>query len=150
SLPRLHGRTAARDRESRYREPLPADVGRHLRGAAGGGRLRPPARFHSRPSVKALPLSKHRAWQFIADGVLIGAAWWLTFFLLFDQSVPRYYQHLLSWRVITVVIALKLATFVVFGFYNRWWRYVSTRDMWGAARGVTAACVITDLVLYAF
>ena len=31
------------------------------------------------------------------------------------------------------------ATFVLFGFYNRWWRYVSTRDMWGAARGVTVA-----------
>ena len=27
----------------------------------------------------------------------------------------------------------------LFGFYNRWWRYVSTRDMWGAARGVLAA-----------
>ena len=25
----------------------------------------------------------------------------------------------------------------LFGFYNRWWRYVSTRDMWGVARGVT-------------
>ncbi len=40
--------------------------------------------------------------------------------------------------------------FVLFGFYNRWWRYVSTRDMWGAARGVTAACAVTYLVLYAF
>ena len=29
----------------------------------------------------------------------------------------------------------------LFGFYNRWWRYVSTRDMWGAARGVTVACL---------
>ena len=42
------------------------------------------------------------------------------------------------------------ATFVLFGFYNRWWRYVSTRDMWGAARGVTVASLLTDLVLYAF
>ena len=25
--------------------------------------------------------------------------------------------------------------FVLSGFYNRWWRYVSTRDMWGAAAG---------------
>ncbi len=42
------------------------------------------------------------------------------------------------------------SAFVVFGFYNRWWRYVSTRDMWGAARGVTAGSLIAYLVLYAF
>ena len=47
-------------------------------------------------------------------------------------------------------MALKLSTFVLFGFYNRWWRYVSTRDMWGAARGVTVASALTYLVLYAF
>ncbi|HEY4348571.1 MAG TPA: nucleoside-diphosphate sugar epimerase/dehydratase [Gaiellaceae bacterium] len=98
----------------------------------------------------AFPVNRHRVWQFVADAVLITAAWWLTFFLLFNESVPRYYRHLLSWQVFAVVIGLKLAVFIVFGFYNRWWRYVSTRDMWGAARGVTAACLITDLMLYAF
>src|SRR5213080_2199384 len=49
---------------------------------------------------------------------------------------------------ILVVVAIKLAIFIAFGFYNRWWRYVSTRDMWGAARGVTAACIVADLVVY--
>ena len=33
--------------------------------------------------------------------------------------------------------------FVLSGFYNRWWRYVSTRDMWGAARGVIVASALT-------
>jgi len=46
------------------------------------------------------------------------------------------------------VIAINLCVFIVLGFYNRWWRYVSTRDMWGAARGVTAACIVSDLVVY--
>jgi FlaA1/EpsC-like NDP-sugar epimerase len=100
--------------------------------------------------VIAFPVNRHRLWQFAADALLIAGAWWLTFFLLFDHTVPRYYRHLLSWRVFAVVIVLKLAVFVLFGFYNRWWRYVSTRDMWGAARGVTAACLVTDLMLYAF
>jgi FlaA1/EpsC-like NDP-sugar epimerase len=35
---------------------------------------------------------------------------------------------------------------VAFGFYNRWWRYVSTRDMWGGVRGVVLAVVATFLV----
>jgi FlaA1/EpsC-like NDP-sugar epimerase len=39
-----------------------------------------------------------------------------------------------------------LPVFVAFGFYNRWWRYVSTRDMWGAARGVSAAVIAAFLV----
>ncbi len=96
------------------------------------------------------PVNRHRVWQLVFDAVLIVAAWRLTFFLRFDKSTPIFYRHLLDWQVIALIVAIKLATFVVFGFYNRWWRYVSTRDMWGAARGVTVGCAITYLVLYAF
>jgi FlaA1/EpsC-like NDP-sugar epimerase len=97
-----------------------------------------------------LPVNRHRAWQLVFDAVLIVAAWRLTFFLRFDKATPVFYRHLLDWQVVTVVVAIKLATFVLSGFYNRWWRYVSTRDMWGAARGVTVASALTYLVLYAF
>jgi FlaA1/EpsC-like NDP-sugar epimerase len=97
-----------------------------------------------------LPVNRHRIWQLVFDAVLIAAAWRLTFFLRFDKSVPVYYRHLLDWRVVALVVGIQLAAFVVFGFYNRWWRYVSTRDMWGAARGVTAGSLIAYLVLYAF
>jgi FlaA1/EpsC-like NDP-sugar epimerase len=100
--------------------------------------------------VISLPITRHRVWQLIADGVLVVAAWRLAFFLRFDTTVPVYYRHLLSWRVVLLVVLINLTVFVLFGFYNRWWRYVSTRDMWGAARGVTVACGITYLVLYAF
>jgi FlaA1/EpsC-like NDP-sugar epimerase len=97
-----------------------------------------------------LPVNRHRVWQLVFDAVLIVAAWRLTFFLRFDQTTPSYYRHLLDWQVVALVVGLKLATFVLFGFYNRWWRYVSTRDMWGAARGVTVASALAYLVLYAF
>ncbi len=96
------------------------------------------------------PVNRHRVWQLAFDAVLVAAAWRLTFFLRFDKSVPIYYRHLLGWRVIALVVGIQLAAFVLFGFYNRWWRYVSTRDMWGAARGVTAGSLIAYLVLYAF
>ena len=96
------------------------------------------------------PVNRHRVWQLVFDAVLIVAAWRLTFFLRFDKTTPVFYRHLLDWQVVALVVAIKLATFVLFGFYNRWWRYVSTRDMWGAARGVTVASALTYLVLYAF
>ena len=85
------------------------------------------------------PVNRHRVWQLVVDAVLIVAAWRLTFFLRFDKTTPVFYRHLLDWQVVALVVAIKLAIFVLFGFYNRWWRYVSTRDMWGAARGVTVA-----------
>jgi FlaA1/EpsC-like NDP-sugar epimerase len=98
--------------------------------------------------VISVPVNRHRLWQLAADALLIAAAWRLTFFLRFDQTVPPYYRHLLSWKVFALVVAIKLAVFVLFGFYNRWWRYVSTRDMWGAARGVTVASLVSSLVVY--
>jgi FlaA1/EpsC-like NDP-sugar epimerase len=100
--------------------------------------------------VIALPVTRHRLWQLLGDAALIVLAWRLTFFLLFDQDVPRFYRHFLSWQVVAVVLAINLVTFIVCGFYARWWRYVSTRDMWGVARGVTIGSLVTYLVLYAF
>jgi FlaA1/EpsC-like NDP-sugar epimerase len=100
--------------------------------------------------VISLPVNRRRLWQLVFDGLLIAAAWRLAYYLRFDKATPRYYQHLLSWEVFAVVVAVKLAVFVLSGFYNRWWRYVSTRDMWGAFRGVTVATLLADLILYAF
>ena len=94
-----------------------------------------------------IPINRHRVWNLAADAGLVAAAWYLAFELRFDHGVPVYYQTLLE-RTILVVVGIKLVVFVFFGFYNRWWRYVSTRDMWGAARGVVVASVIADLTVY--
>ncbi len=94
-------------------------------------------------------LNRHRLWQVAADGVFVAAAWYLAFFLRFDLgSVKTPYDRFIELRPVLLVVALKLATFILFGFYNRWWRYVSTRDIWAAARGVTVACIVSDLVVY--
>jgi FlaA1/EpsC-like NDP-sugar epimerase len=94
-----------------------------------------------------IPVNRHRLWQLAADSALIALAWWLAFWLRFDQGVRPPY-HRLFVDTVLIVVAIKLLVFVLFGFYNRWWRYVSTRDMWGAARGVTVACAVADLVVY--
>src|SRR6476646_3048279 len=100
--------------------------------------------------MRWFPVNRHRVWQLVFDAALLVAAWRLTFFLRFDKTTPVFYRHLLDWDVVSLVVAINLATFVLFGFYDRWWRYVSTRDMWGAFRGVTVACAVTTLVLYVF
>jgi FlaA1/EpsC-like NDP-sugar epimerase len=92
------------------------------------------------------PVNRHRLWQVAVDVALVAAAWILSWHVRFDQGWPRYYDRYLEWDVVVLVIGVTLPVFVGFGFYNRWWRYVSTRDMWGALRGVAAAVVVTYLV----
>jgi len=98
------------------------------------------------------PVNRHRIWQMAADGVLIAVAWLLAFQLRFDsfERIPPFYDKLVNWKTVLLVVAIKLAVFSAFGFYNRWWRYVSTRDMWGAVRGVTVGCLAASLVVYFF
>jgi FlaA1/EpsC-like NDP-sugar epimerase len=98
------------------------------------------------------PVNRHRIWQMAADAALIAVAWLLAFQLRFDsfERIPPFYERLVNWHTVLLVVAIKLAVFTAFGFYNRWWRYVSTRDMWGAARGVTVACLAASLVVYFF
>ncbi|MFN2470806.1 MAG: polysaccharide biosynthesis protein [Gaiellaceae bacterium] len=94
-----------------------------------------------------IPVNRHRIWQLAADAGLIALAWYLAFQLRFDAGVPPPYERLLD-RTILPVLAIKLVVFVAFGFYNRWWRYVSTRDMWAAARGVTVAALVVLPAVY--
>jgi len=94
-----------------------------------------------------LMVNRHRLWQLVADAALIAAAWFLAFQLRFDFNVPPTFQDgLLATTVL--VIAIKLAVFVALGFYNRWWRYVSTKDMWRSALGVLVASALAALAVY--
>jgi len=94
-------------------------------------------------------VSRHSIWQVGVDAVLVAAAWWLAWSLRFEHR-PVYYDRYLDWSVVALVVAIKLPVFALSGFYNRWWRYVSTRDMWGAVRGVVLASVAVFLVFTLF
>jgi FlaA1/EpsC-like NDP-sugar epimerase len=92
-------------------------------------------------------LKRHRLWQLLVDGAIVALAWFLAFELRFDHGLPVYYTTLLH-RTLPIVVAIQLAVFVAFGFYNRWWRYVSVNDMWSLARGVVVACLVADVTVY--
>jgi FlaA1/EpsC-like NDP-sugar epimerase len=92
------------------------------------------------------PVNRHRLWQVAVDAVLVAAAWRLSFFVRFDNDTPIYYRRYEDWDVIGLVVGIMLPVFIACGFYNRWWRYVSTRDMWDAVRGVVIAVIAAFLV----
>jgi FlaA1/EpsC-like NDP-sugar epimerase len=96
-----------------------------------------------------VPITRHRLWQLAADAAMIAAAWWLAFQLRFDFEVPPYYETMLR-ETILFVVAIQLSVFVAFGFYQRWWRYVSTRDMWRVLIGVVVASVLAVAAVYFF
>jgi FlaA1/EpsC-like NDP-sugar epimerase len=92
-------------------------------------------------------LSPHRLGQVLVDAAIVALSWWVAFQLRFDHGLPLKYSQLLN-RTILLVVAIKLIVFIAFGFYNRWWRYVSIRDMWAVARGVVVACLVADVTVY--
>jgi len=91
-------------------------------------------------------VNRHRVWQAAIDAGLIALAWFAAFQLRFER-VPVYYDGYLETRTFLVVIAVKLAIFILFGLYNHWWRYVSIRDMWSVARAVVVASLVAAVVL---
>ncbi len=97
--------------------------------------------------MKPYLLNRHRIWQAVIDAGLIALSWWAAFQLRFER-LPVYYEGYLSAKVFLVVIAVKLAVFVVFRLYDHWWRYVSIRDMWAVARAAVVASLVSGLVIY--
>jgi FlaA1/EpsC-like NDP-sugar epimerase len=123
-------------------------VGRDRRGdARARGDRRARRRGGGSGALITNPLNRHRLWQLVVDAGLCAAAWYLAFRLRFDPKIPPYYDTLFN-RTVWIVVLIQVTVFILFGFYNRWWRYVSTRDMWGAARGVTVACLVSSIVVY--
>ena len=96
------------------------------------------------------PVNRHSIWQVGVDAMLVAAAWWLAWSLRCDQGRPRYYDRYLEWPIVLLVVGITLPVFALSGFYNRWWRYVSTRDMWAALRGVVLALIAVFLVFTLF
>jgi FlaA1/EpsC-like NDP-sugar epimerase len=97
-----------------------------------------------------VPITRHRIWQLAADAMMIAAAWYLAFQLRFDFDVPEFTYGRMLRETLWLVLAIKLVVFVAFGFYQRWWRYVSTRDMWRALLGVGVASLIAVVAVYLF
>jgi FlaA1/EpsC-like NDP-sugar epimerase len=92
-------------------------------------------------------LGRSRFLQVIADAAIVALSWVLAFELRFDHGLPVYYDTLLR-RTIVLVVVIKSVVFLLFGFHRRWWRYVSVRDMWSAARGVVVASLVADVTVY--
>ncbi len=81
-----------------------------------------------RPAV--VPLHRHSLAQLVVDGALVAAAWWLAFFLRFDQKqvgIPDRFVDLrdtmLPWVAVTAIVV-----FTILRTEQKQWRYATQRD----------------------
>src|SRR5919197_3650421 len=143
---RIRGGQPARDGAGGARDDRAATVAGHRGGgAADGCRVRSIGDRTQGGLVRLF--NRHRVIHLLLDACFVALAWYLAFALRFDFRIPDRYDNLIA-KTIFLVVALKIGVFVLSGFYNHWWRYVSTRDMWSAARGVVLASLLVFIVIY--
>jgi len=90
----------------------------------------------------AFPIHRHSLPQLLVDGLLVALAYFLAFWLRFDDVVPVRYDHLLDTTIFWVVPVV-LAVLAAFGLYQRLWTYVGQRDY----EAVVKAAVVSTLVI---
>jgi FlaA1/EpsC-like NDP-sugar epimerase len=73
-------------------------------------------------------VSRHRIWQIVIDAGLCSVALVGAYLLRFDFEIPRVYLHQLAW-IIVPVVAAEVLVLMLFGIYNKWWRYAGVRDL---------------------
>jgi FlaA1/EpsC-like NDP-sugar epimerase len=91
-------------------------------------------------------INRHRLWQAATDGVLVAIVWYVAFALRFDRGIPPVYDR--YWRrTLFLVVFVKVGVLLLSGIYNKWWRYISLRDMQVIARSVALASVVVWVIL---
>jgi FlaA1/EpsC-like NDP-sugar epimerase len=90
-------------------------------------------------------VSRHRIWQIVIDAGLVALALYLSYLLRFDFTTPRVFAHQFRW-VILPVVAAEVLVFMLFGLYNKWWRYSGVRDLVSVFLATLAAVALGMIV----
>jgi FlaA1/EpsC-like NDP-sugar epimerase len=104
-----------------------------------------------RQSATALrsSVTARRAGQLAVDACLLALAYYLAYYLRFDEGIPRRYENLLE-ETIVLTVAMKLVIFAMFGLYSKLWRFVDQKDFEAILRAVVVSTVGLIVVLFLF
>ena len=89
----------------------------------------------------AFPVHRHSLPQLVVDGLLVALAYFLAYWLRFDDVVPVRYDDLFE-ATIGWVIPVTLIVLALFGVYQRLWTFVGQREYEGAVKGVVVATLL--------
>ena len=94
----------------------------------------------------AFPLHRHSLPQLVVDAGLVALAYYLAFWLRFEDSWPSRYHHLFTatwpWVIVGTVAILAVSR-----VYQRRWRYVGQRDIELLLRSLVIATVLLVAVV---
>src|ERR687895_1294576 len=101
--------------------------------------------------MRSLPSSVNvrRVGQVGVDAALLALAYYLAYYLRFDDGIPNKYEHLLA-DTILLTVAMKLVIFAAFGLYSKLWRFVDQKDFEAILRAGVVSTVGLIVVLFLF
>jgi FlaA1/EpsC-like NDP-sugar epimerase len=94
-------------------------------------------------------VTARRVGQLGVDAVLLALAYYLAYYLRFDDGIPRRYENLLE-DTIVLTVAMKLVIFAMFGLYSKLWRFVDQKDFEAILRAVVVSTIGLIVVLFLF
>src|SRR5918999_1770076 len=94
-------------------------------------------------------VTARRAGQLAVDACLLALAYYLAYYLRFDDGIPRRYDTLLE-DTIFLIVPMKLVIFAMFGLYSKLWRFVDQNDFEAILRAVVVSTVGLIVVLFLF
>jgi FlaA1/EpsC-like NDP-sugar epimerase len=92
-------------------------------------------------------VTARRVGQLSVDAVLLALAYYLAYYLRFDEGIPNRYENLLE-ETIVLTVAMKLVIFAMFGLYSKLWRFVDQKDFEAILRAVVVSTVGLIVVLF--
>jgi FlaA1/EpsC-like NDP-sugar epimerase len=98
--------------------------------------------------VKSTSIYRNFLLILAADAVLLAAAWYSSYLLRFNLEIPAEFIGSL-WRMLPLVLGVKLVTFYFFDLYRGMWRYTGLVDLLNVIKaGAVSSLVVTALVLF--
>ncbi|HEX8696553.1 MAG TPA: nucleoside-diphosphate sugar epimerase/dehydratase [Longimicrobium sp.] len=79
--------------------------------------------------------------------LLIPLGYYWAFALRFDFTMPPEYAHFF-WHSLVLLVALRVASFAVFGLFHGWWRHVGMSDLIDLLKAVTLSSLLLLVALF--
>ena len=92
--------------------------------------------------ANALLLKYRRILIVMVHVALVTAAFIMAFYFRFDFGIPGRYLPVI-WKLLPVLVPVKMIIFHHFGLYSGLWRYVSMDDVWRVLKANTFSTVVS-------
>lgn len=96
--------------------------------------------------MRTLIRSRNFYLMLLFDGLLVGAAYGLAYFLRFEGLIPLHEWEKFKVTVLWIIL-FKLLIFILFGLYRGMWRYTSLFDLFNVLKATLASSIFIILAI---